>query len=92
MLKHYYRLVYWKRRMGRALGSSGRGPGLGPGRGPGRVPGRGVRRGRQLVASARPLLVFGVLVAIVVAASALAGSGYDTFGRRLLVTTSGDGF
>ncbi|MFE0377967.1 hypothetical protein ACFW1M_20820 [Streptomyces inhibens] len=81
MLKHYYRLVYWKRRITRALGwrrgiradspgAYGRGPGAG------RRPGRA----RQLVYSARPLLVFGVLVAIVVAASAVAGGGYDDFG------------
>ncbi|MEU9119336.1 hypothetical protein AB0C96_05655 [Streptomyces sp. NPDC048506] len=68
VLKHYYRLVYWKRRIGRALGGSGRGP----------RPGR--RRTRQLAYEARPLLVFAVIVAIVVAASALAGVGYDDVG------------
>ncbi|MFI1201726.1 hypothetical protein ACH4VR_20125 [Streptomyces sp. NPDC020883] len=82
MLKHYYRLVYWKRRIGRTLGwrrRSGTGPRTGtkPGdRGPGRRDGR-LRRTMERV---RPLLVFVVLVLIVVLASALLGWRDDTFG------------
>ncbi|MFI9046205.1 hypothetical protein [Streptomyces sp. NPDC053427] len=70
MLKHYYRLVYWKRRVTWALGlrSGGRGAGL---RAHPRASGRGSARGRQWAYHARPLLVFGVLVAIVVALSAM---------------------
>ncbi|MFJ9853029.1 hypothetical protein [Streptomyces sp. NPDC101150] len=70
MLKHYYRLVYWKRRIAWALGlrSGGRGAGL---RAHPRASGRGAGRGRQFVYHARPLLVFGALVAIVVTLSAL---------------------
>ncbi|MFH8634548.1 hypothetical protein ACH4CC_32500 [Streptomyces lydicus] len=65
MFKHYYRLVYWKRRIGRALGSGRRGP---------------RRRRPRLAPHLQPFLVFGALVAIAVAASALAGAGYDDFG------------
>ncbi|MFF8372890.1 hypothetical protein ACF05W_29215 [Streptomyces lydicus] len=65
MLKHYYRLVYWKRRIGRALGSDRRGP---------------RRRRPRFAPHLQPFLVFGALVAIAVVASALAGAGYDDFG------------
>ncbi|MFE7297436.1 hypothetical protein [Streptomyces sp. NPDC057579] len=86
MLKHYYRLVYWKRRIGRALGwhrrpATVRGPGVGPGgRGAYRGPGRRTGRVRQLLVRARPLLIFAVLVLIAVVASALLGWRDDTFG------------
>ncbi|WP_438488288.1 hypothetical protein [Streptomyces sp. S186] len=82
MLKHYYRLVYWKRRIGRALGWRRR-PGTGRVRcGPGASRGSGWRDGRvrRLMERARPLLVFVVLVLIVVLASALLGWRDDTFG------------
>ncbi|ANZ19060.1 membrane protein [Streptomyces noursei ATCC 11455] len=86
MLKHYYRLVYWKRRIARALGRH-RGPGTRtragtvPGRGAGgRTANRGPGRVRQLLVRARPLLIFVVLVLIVVVASALLGWRDDTFG------------
>ncbi|MCK7623477.1 hypothetical protein MUU72_10290 [Streptomyces sp. RS10V-4] len=81
MLKHYYRLVYWKRRIARALGRR-RGPGAaGAGgreayRGGGRAPGR-VRR---FAVRVRPLLLFLVMVLIAVVASALLGWRDDTFG------------
>ncbi|MER6310096.1 hypothetical protein ACWCXK_29540 [Streptomyces sp. NPDC001739] len=86
VLKHYYRLVYWKRRISRSLGwRRGMGPGaLGPRR-PRRRTGRGPGRTRQLLYGARPFLVFGALVALVVMASALVAGGYDDFGR--VVTT-----
>ncbi|PNE42070.1 MULTISPECIES: hypothetical protein [Streptomyces] len=86
MLKHYYRLVYWKRRIARALGRH-RGPGTRtragtvPGRAAGgRTANRGPGRVRQLLVRARPLLIFVVLVLIVVVASALLGWRDDTFG------------
>ncbi|MEU9110570.1 hypothetical protein AB0D04_01915 [Streptomyces sp. NPDC048483] len=71
MLKHYYRLVYWKRRITWALGWRSGGQGAGLRSHPRTYGRRAPRRGRQLVHGARPLLVFGVLVAIVVALSAL---------------------
>ncbi|MFE2378400.1 hypothetical protein [Streptomyces sp. NPDC059398] len=57
VLKHYYRLVYWKRRLTRAI--------PGPG-GPARI-----RRRRSGPAADRfrPILVFGVIVLIAVAVS-----------------------
>ncbi|AJT67485.3 hypothetical protein T261_5869 [Streptomyces lydicus] len=65
VLKFYYRLVYWRRRIARAVGwRTG-------GRGPRRGRGRGRSFGREFVYRARPLLVFGVLVAIAVALSAM---------------------
>ncbi|GAA2692785.1 hypothetical protein [Streptomyces lunalinharesii] len=81
MLKHYYRLVYWKRRIARALGwhrrpTADRGTGAAAG-------GRGgprTRRVRRLLVRARPLVLFAVLVLIVVVASALLGWRDDTFG------------
>ena len=86
MLKHYYRLVYWKRRIARAWGHNRR-PGATPGTGPGagaragyRGNGRRLARLRQRLVRARPLLLFAVLVLIVVVASALLGWRDDTFG------------
>ncbi|KUL38774.1 hypothetical protein ADL22_17255 [Streptomyces sp. NRRL F-4489] len=83
MLKHYYRLVYWKRRIARALGlrrAPGTAAGAGP-RGAYRGPGRRTPgRVRQLAVRARPLLLFLVLVLIAVVASALLGWRDDTFG------------
>ncbi|MER7990198.1 hypothetical protein ABTY53_32105 [Streptomyces noursei] len=84
MLKHYYRLVYWKRRIARALGwhrrpTADRGPATGT-RGADRGAGSRTRRVRRLLARARPLLLFAVLVLIVVVASALLGWRDDTFG------------
>ncbi|WP_274915979.1 hypothetical protein [Streptomyces sp. WZ-12] len=86
MLKHYYRLVYWKRRIARALGRNRR-PGATPGTGMGagaragyRGNGRRSARLRQRLVRARPLLLFAVLVLIVVVASALLGWRDDTFG------------
>ncbi|WP_043264110.1 hypothetical protein [Streptomyces sp. CT34] len=82
MLKLYYRLVYWKRRLGRALGV----PRTGAARtvpGPRTAYGTASRRTgrvRQLARRARPLLVFAVMVLIVVVASALLGWRDDTFG------------
>lgn len=60
MLKHYYRLVYWKRCLTRGL------PGHRP---PGhrRVPG-------ELRERLRPLMVFTVIVLVVLALSAVLGS------------------
>ncbi|GCB90914.1 hypothetical protein [Streptomyces noursei] len=83
MLKHYYRLVYWKRRIARALGwhrpaTAGRGTAAGPAGGP--RAGSRTRRVRSRLARARPLLLFAVLVLIVVVASALLGWRDDTFG------------
>ncbi|MEU9498084.1 hypothetical protein [Streptomyces sp. NPDC048196] len=84
MLKHYYRLVYWKRRISRSLGwRRGMGPGaLGPRRPQPRT-GRGSGRGRQLLYRARPFLIFGALVALVVMASALVAGGYEEVGRAV---------
>ncbi|MGW5119782.1 hypothetical protein ACWEQ8_30725 [Streptomyces noursei] len=84
MLKHYYRLVYWKRRIARALGwhrsaTAGRGMAAGT-RGADRGAGSRTRRVRRRLARARPLLLFAVLVLIVVVASALLGWRDDTFG------------
>ncbi|MFK0296174.1 hypothetical protein ACIQU6_37655 [Streptomyces sp. NPDC090442] len=84
MLKHYYRLVYWKRRIARAWGRNRR-PGATPGTGAGaragyRGNGRRSARLRQRLVRARPLLLFAVLVLIVVVASALLGWRDDTFG------------
>ncbi|MEW1656534.1 hypothetical protein [Streptomyces sp. NPDC093707] len=89
MLKHYYRLVYWKRRIGRALGWRRR-PGTGTdaatGRGAagtrGAYRGNGRRSGRvrRWLVRARPLLLFMVLLLIVVVVSALLGWRDDTFG------------
>ncbi|AKA03647.1 hypothetical protein ACFU90_30425 [Streptomyces noursei] len=84
MLKHYYRLVYWKRRIARALGwhrpaTAGRGTAAGT-RGADRGAGSRTRRVRSRLARARPLLLFAVLVLIVVVASALLGWRDDTFG------------
>ncbi|MFD8543778.1 hypothetical protein [Streptomyces sp. NPDC059649] len=85
VLKHYYRLVYWKRRISRSLGwRRGMGPGaLGPQRRRTRT-GRGPRRGRQLLYGARPFLIFGALVALVVAASALVAGGYEDVGWAVM--------
>ncbi|WP_258052506.1 hypothetical protein [Streptomyces sp. Ru73] len=57
MLKHYYRLVYWKRRLTRT----------GPGRRVRAMP----HRTAALLQRARPLLVFAVLVLIVLGLSAV---------------------
>ncbi len=84
VLKHYYRLVYWKRRISRSLGwRRGMGPGaLGPQRRRTRV-GRSPGRSRQLLYGARPFLIFGALVALVVVASALVAGGYEDVGRAV---------
>ncbi|WP_201304839.1 hypothetical protein [Streptomyces sp. GS7] len=79
MLKLYYRLVYWKRRLGRALGVRRTGTVPGPRAAYGAAPRRSARV-RQLALRARPLLVFAVMVLIVVVASALLGWRDDTFG------------
>ncbi|GAB7033872.1 hypothetical protein JCM4914_53330 [Streptomyces platensis subsp. malvinus] len=85
VLKHYYRMVYWKRRISRSLGwRRGMGPGaLGPQRQRTRT-GRGAGRSRRLLYGARPFLIFGALVALVVVASALVAGGYDGVGWAVM--------
>ncbi|WP_157879869.1 hypothetical protein [Streptomyces natalensis] len=79
VLKHYYRLVYWKRRIGWALGWRGAGQGAGL-RGHPRGRGRGARRIGRFASRAWPFVMFGLLVAVVVALSALLASAQDPFG------------
>ena len=63
MLKVYYRLVYWRRRLGRAVLR------LGPVRRPSQY-----RAGaRRWLPQMRPLLVFAVMVSIVLVVSAVLG-------------------
>jgi hypothetical protein len=64
VLKHYYRLVHWKRRIARAIGH----------RPQARSSYYHRSRTHQWMSRARPLLVFSVLVLIVLAVSYTFGS------------------
>lgn len=61
MLKHYYRLVYWRRRLRRTT------------RGPGRRRGGLLRAGLLRTDRVRPFVVFAVLVLITLAVSYVLG-------------------